>query len=95
MYSVELPSLTQVRGAFNLQSSGQLDCTNFDSAASNKKVIKGKYTCKGSAKQSGSKSSSSSGSSPTGASAAGHIGTSFLAVVGGSAFIAGLLQIFL
>lgn len=42
-YRVELPSLKDVRGAFNMQSSGQLNCdklSDFDGD-----VTKGKYTC--------------------------------------------------
>lgn len=41
---VDLPALTQVRGAFNLTSSGPLDCSAFAKLNSNK-AIKGKYQC--------------------------------------------------
>jgi len=96
--SVELPALTQVRGAFNLQSSGQLDCSAFQADSGSKQVIKGHYTCKGSVAKpggQGSKASSSSGSTPTGKSAAGHVEINFPAVMGGATLVAGLLQLIL
>ncbi len=86
----------EVKGAFNLQSSGQLDCSAFQADAGSKKVIKGHYTCQGSVAKpggQGSKASSSSGSTPTGKSAAGRVDVNFPLIMGGSTLIAGLLQL--
>lgn len=85
-------------GAFNLQTSGEFDCSGFDSANSNKK-IKGKYTCKGSqaTPQSGDGTSTSTSTgaaaSKTGAASAFDVNLPF--VMGGSSFVAALLQILL
>ncbi|KZF25673.1 hypothetical protein L228DRAFT_236746 [Xylona heveae TC161] len=98
--SVALPALNDVRGGFNMQSSGQLDCSQFDKDHSNQ-VIKGTYTCKGlqahpQTKGSGSSSggsSTSSGTSPSSTgkkSAAGRFEVNVAAVMGLS-MIAGLL----
>jgi len=45
---VSLPSLSDVRGSLNLQSTNKLDCTAFDKIHSQGDVIKGNdYVCKG------------------------------------------------
>lgn len=46
---VELPDLSDVRGAFNLQSTENLDdvCNHFQGLAGSNNVIKGEYTCSG------------------------------------------------
>jgi len=41
---VDLPSLKEVRGGFNMQSSGTLDCDGFSKLRGN--VIEGTYTCR-------------------------------------------------
>jgi len=45
--NVTLPALGDVKGAFNLNSQGdvQSDCQHFKSLSGNSNVIKGKYTC--------------------------------------------------
>ncbi|MCJ1454999.1 hypothetical protein MMC28_005352 [Mycoblastus sanguinarius] len=98
---VELPGLTQVAGAFNMQSSGTLDCSAFQADKSSKQVIKGNYVCQGSEAKPGgagtkpSASASSSSSKATGKSDAGHVDINFPAVMGGTSLIAGLLQLIL
>ncbi|KAL9129119.1 MAG: hypothetical protein Q9175_007381 [Cornicularia normoerica] len=95
---VDLPALTQVQGAFNVQSSGQLDCSAFQADKNSKQVIKGNYVCSGSVSKpggAGTKASASSTSKPTAKSSAGHIEVNFPAFMGGTSFIAGLLQLVL
>merc|ERR1712070_962167 len=47
--NVSLPELSDVRGAFNLQSSRDISeaCDKFDGMHDRSGVIKGEYTCKG------------------------------------------------
>ena len=86
-----------MQGAFNIQSSASdLDCSAFLADKNSKQVIKGNYVCQGSVSKpggAGTKASASSTSKPTGKSAAGHIEVSFPAVMGGTSFIVGLLQL--
>ncbi|KAI4185410.1 MAG: hypothetical protein L6R41_004156 [Letrouitia leprolyta] len=94
---VELPALSQVQGAFNMQTSGKFDCSGFDELSS-KKVVKGKYTCRGSQTKPGgvgTASSTSSGSSASGTSSAGQFQANLPAVLGGTSVMAGLLQLIL
>ncbi|KAL1296870.1 hypothetical protein AAFC00_004487 [Neodothiora populina] len=101
--NVTFPALTDVRGAFNLQSSGVLDCKPFDALKKQNGVIKGKYTCAGQQEKpsgqgstptgtSSSASATSSGSSSSSGAAAGMYipvaATGFMGVV---AAIFGLL----
>ncbi|KAG8528030.1 uncharacterized protein KY384_006946 [Bacidia gigantensis] len=89
---LDLPNLSQVRGAFNLQTSAEFDCKPFDDARKTK--IKGKYQCAGQQSKPGGQgtkpSSTGSGAKPTGA--AGFNAVNLPALVGGTSFIAGLLQ---
>ena len=92
---VQLPALTQVQGAFNLQTSARIDCSAFDDLSS-KKVIRGKYTCLGSRARPGSQgtgSGSDGGSEEE--SAAGQIQANLPTLLGGTSLLAGLLQIIL
>ncbi len=97
-HSVELPGLTQIQGALNIQTSGQFDCSAFDKDRTNK-VIRGHYQCAGSQTKPGtagtSASGTSSGSTASATSSAGRDVLNFPAVVGGSAIVAGLLHLFL
>lgn len=49
MYRVELPSLKDNRGAFNIKSSEDItsQCAPFESIHGPNKVIKGQYSCEG------------------------------------------------
>ena len=81
-----------------MQSSGQLDCSAFSADKNSKQVIKGNYQCQGSVAKpggAGTKASASSSSKPTGKSSAGHMEVSLPAVMGGTSFIAALLQLVL
>jgi len=42
---VDFPALKDVRGGFNLQTTAQFDCTNFDKLDGS--VVKGKFVCSG------------------------------------------------
>lgn len=66
--SVALPAIHDIRGAFNLQSSGDIssNCTKFKGESGSSNVIKGKFTCAG--KQS---SPGGAGTTPTGTNGAG------------------------
>ncbi|KAL8857329.1 MAG: hypothetical protein Q9178_006095 [Gyalolechia marmorata] len=93
---VQLPALTQVQGAFNLQTSARIDCSAFDDLSS-RKVIRGKYTCLGSRARPGrdGTGSGSDGGSEEESGAAGQIQAHFPALLGGTSLLAGLLQIIL
>lgn len=70
--SCTLPKINDVRGAFNVQSSGDLtkDCSTFDGQKGSNMALKGDYQCAGKQSNpgdSGSTTSSSSGSGKTGA----------------------------
>lgn len=97
MFRVTLPALTQVKGAFNMQTSGDFDCSNFDKIHQSKAVIRGAYTCKGSKSDPGSadSTSTSTGSSTSKTAAAAHFELSTPIIMGGSSLVAGLLQFFL
>ena len=96
--SVQLPGLTQIQGAFNMQTSGQFDCSAFAKDHDNK-VIKGKYVCQGSETKPGtagtSASGTSSGSSASPTSSAGRFEVCFTTIAGGFSIVAGLLQFIL
>ena len=49
MTSVETPSLDSVKGAFNLQSTGNVSdaCASFYKPLKDKKLIQGKFYCEG------------------------------------------------
>ncbi|EMC97309.1 hypothetical protein BAUCODRAFT_33033 [Baudoinia panamericana UAMH 10762] len=62
--NVSLPAISDVRGAFNLTSTGDVSaaCSTFRGLSGMNNVIKGTYTCNSGASRSGSGSSSASGS---------------------------------
>lgn len=92
---VELPSLGDVRGAFNIQSSGDISkaCSNFQSLKSSS-VIKGSYQCAGLQSKPGGAgttptgTASGAGASKTGA--AGRLDVSSGAVMGMSGVLAAM-----
>ena len=78
--SVTLPSLGDVEGAFNLQSTGNIDsdCSYFKSISGNSAPIKGKFTCAGSQSHpggAGSTPTAGGASSATGAASAFEVST--------------------
>lgn len=91
---VALPALSQVKGAFNMQSSGTLDCSAFDTDNSNK-VIKGNYVCKGSLSKPGGQGTKPSSGATTSSSAAQPLNVNIPTVMGGTSILAGLLQLLL
>lgn len=96
MFRVELPALTQVKGAFKLQTSGDFNCSKFDKIYQSKAVIRGDYTCKGSKSGTGSadSTSTSTGGSASKTAAAAHFELNTPIIMGGSSLV-GLLQFFL
>ena len=97
MFRVDLPALTQVKGAFNLQTSGDFDCSKFDKIYQSKAVIRGKYTCQGSKSDpnSADSTSTSTGLSASKTAAAAHFELNTPIIMGGSSLVVGLLQFFL
>ena len=93
---LDIPNLSQVRGAFNLQTSADFNCKPYDDAKK-KGTIKGKYVCAGTQAKPGGAGTKPSGTSSGGkeSSAAQAINVDFPALVGGTSFIAGLLQMIL
>lgn len=89
-----------MQGAFNLQTSGNFDCSGFDSVHDSKK-IRGKYTCKGSQTNpqsgngDGTSTSTSTGSSASKTNVAVAFDVNLPLLMGGSSFVATLLQILL
>jgi len=96
---VELPGLTQVSGAFNLQTSANFDCSGFQADKSSKNIIKGNFVCSGSVTKpggAGTKPSSTGGSGPNKSSAADPAAIPALpALMGATSIFAGLLQFIL
>ena len=95
---VNLPDLSRVDGAFNMQTSAtNFSCDAFDENHKNK-VIRGNYVCAPGVSKprgAGTKPSETSGASPTGSGAAGHLDVNYPAVIGGTSVLAGLLQLLL
>ncbi len=91
-----LPSLTNVKGGFNVQSEQQIDCSGFQSEAGSGKVIQGTFTCKTTADASSIGSSTSSSSSASATSSKGAAASySFSEVAAGISVLGGLLQMLL
>ncbi|OJJ87095.1 GPI-anchored protein Ecm33 [Aspergillus glaucus CBS 516.65] len=65
--SVDIPELSNVKGGFNMQSTGDFDCDGFDKKHKDK-VIRGSYTC--SAKKSNPKSKNGQSGTSSGTSSA-------------------------
>ncbi|OCK81807.1 hypothetical protein K432DRAFT_350312 [Lepidopterella palustris CBS 459.81] len=92
---VQLPSLGDVRGAFNIQSSGDLTkaCANFQTLKSSS-VIKGSYVCQGSVAKPGGAGTTptptSSGAATSKTGAAGRLDVSSSAVMGVSGILAAM-----
>jgi len=92
---VELPSLGDVRGAFNVQSSGDISkaCSNFQSLKSSS-VIKGSYECAGLQSKPGgagtTPTGTASGAGATKTGAAGRLDISSGAVMGMSGVLAAM-----
>ncbi|QDS76365.1 hypothetical protein FKW77_003240 [Venturia effusa] len=65
---VSLPALKDNRGAFNIQSTGDLtdDCATFKAETGSSNVIKGKYTCAGKVANPGGAGTTPSSSASTG-----------------------------
>ncbi|OCL14273.1 hypothetical protein AOQ84DRAFT_43577 [Glonium stellatum] len=92
---VELPSLGDVRGAFNIQSSGDISkaCSNFQSLKSSS-VIKGSYECAGLQSKPGgagtTPTGTATGAGATKTGAAGRLDVSAGAVMGMSGVLAAM-----
>ena len=88
-----------MKGAFNLQTSGDFDCSQFNKVYDSKAVIRGKYTCTGSKSDPGtadsSSTSTSTGSKASKTAAAAHFELNAPLFMGGTSLVAGLLQFFL
>ena len=101
LYSFSFPALTQVQGAFNMQSSGSLDtsCGTFNTANTNGKIVKGHYVCQGSEAKPGTEgttpSSTTSGSGAAKTGAAGHFKVNVPALAAGLSVIGGLVHLLL
>lgn len=92
---VDLPALTQVRGAFNIQTSGQFDCSAFQKL-NNNKAIKGKYFCSGNQSKPGTADpSTTTGGKASKTGAAIHFEANMPIILGGSSVVATFLQLFL
>ena len=94
-----MPDLENVRGGFNVQSSGDFSCDDFDKKHKDK-VIRGKYTCsakksnpKSKNGKSGTETSSSSSSSSTSSEGAAPGNVANLPNMGLAALFGALLQL--
>ncbi|KAI9678076.1 MAG: hypothetical protein M1817_006020 [Caeruleum heppii] len=94
--NVSLDAIQDVRGGFNMQTSGTLDCGPFDDAK-DQGIIKGTYVCASEAENPGtagnSPSSTSSANGPRKSAATPKTGVNVLAVMVLSSLVAGLLQL--
>lgn len=95
IFRVSLPALTQVRGAFNIQTSGQFNCSAFQKLSSSK-AIKGKYVCTGNQQKPGTADPSTTSGGKSGKTGAAiHFEVSMPRILYGSSVIAIFLQFFL
>lgn len=95
---VDLPALKEVKGGFNMQSTGNFSCSSFDNI---KSTVKGSFTCKsatanpttsdGSSGTTGSSTSSSASSTATKKSAASVVDVN-LSVIAITAVFGAMLQ---
>lgn len=92
--SVTLPALTDVAGGFNMQTSGQFDCSPFQTYKTNQ-VIKGTFTCAGSESKPGTAGTTPSSTSTSTAKkgAAGQLQVSVLTLVGVPALMCGISSV--
>ncbi|KAI9867258.1 MAG: hypothetical protein M1813_009536 [Trichoglossum hirsutum] len=89
--NVSLPSLTDVRGGFNMQTSAkEFDCSGFKAYKSNGTIKGNQFECSGNQQNPGKVGSTPTGSSsPKKTGAAGRYEANVAAMVGASALIAG------
>jgi hypothetical protein len=98
--SATLPALSDCKGTFNMQSSGNISCEPFQQDA-NSKIIKGAFFCASGSTNvqssaTGTGSVTGSGASPTGTKgAAPFTSVDMPAVLGFSTFIGALVQMLL
>lgn len=95
---VDIPKLENVKGGFNIQSTGDFDCDGFDKKHKNK-VIRGSYTCsakksnpKSKNGQSGTSSGTASKSSSTSSEGAAPGNVANVPTMGMAAIFGALLQ---
>ncbi len=98
LFRVDLPALSQVKGAFNVQTSGEFNCSQFDKFNADK-TVKGKYVCTSKATNPGTPgsdpSATSTGGKSTKTGAAVHLRANMPIIVVGSSFAAYLLHFLL
>jgi hypothetical protein len=94
--NVSLPALTEVKGGFNAESTGNFSCSAFDSLRSNS-VIQGTYNCTQTSHPTtmdgGSGSSSSTSSSATATSSGAAVGNIAVPSMGVTAVLGALLSL--
>ncbi|CAK4033360.1 Cell wall ECM33 [Lecanosticta acicola] len=92
---VSLPKLSDVRGAFNLQSTKNIDsaCTHFSSLSGSNNAIKGVFTCKGSLTNPGGTGTLPSGTNSGGSSTSSGAATPVL-IPGVTGFLGVVAAIF-
>ncbi|KAL8874357.1 MAG: hypothetical protein Q9174_000308 [Haloplaca sp. 1 TL-2023] len=90
---VELPELAQVQGAFNLQTSSDLDCSPFDDLENG--VVAGKYTCRAREAKPGGVGTKSGSTGSDEEGAAGSIQANLPTIMGATSLLAGLIQFIL
>lgn len=88
-----LPALADVKGGFNLQTSGQLDCGPFEEAAA-RGVIKGEYVCAARQSDPGTVGNpiTEPGAQATKKAAAGQLSVNTAAVFGMASVAVGVLS---
>lgn len=93
--NVSLNAIQDVRGGFNMQTRGELDCAPFDEAK-DQGIIKGTYVCESQAENPGTAGNDPSGTSsanrPKKSAASPATGVNVLAIMVLSTVVAGLLQ---
>lgn len=93
--SVTLPSISDIRGAFNLQSSGDItsDCSTFSALHSSNGVIKGKFTCAGEQSKPSGQGSSVTGTATGSSSSSTSTSKSGAAAFAAPGAISGLMGV--
>jgi hypothetical protein len=94
--TVDLPQLSDVRGAFNLQSSADINsaCSHFSSLSGSNNVIKGTYTCKGEESNPGGTGTLPSGTNSGGSSSSSSSAATAIYISGATGFMGVIAAIF-
>lgn len=93
---MELPDLEDVKGAFDLQSTGDISaaCAHFEPLSGSNNVIKGTYTCAGGESTAGNTGTATSSSSSSSSSSTSSSGANAVLISGATGLMGVVAAIF-